>query len=132
VDDEMMMAEDDEWSPGELIPRQLVPMKIGEATVYIEQIGEVEVGVSDEIYAAAPDASEVFQTAIEAIGEGVRAVGDRLGRLGDKIHPDEVSVEFSLSFDAKGKAQVIPVFVTTEASIHTGIKVTATWRGSES
>jgi hypothetical protein len=39
-----------------------------------------------------------------------------------------VSVEFSLSFEATGKAQLVPVFVTGETKAATGLKVKAVWK----
>ena len=48
--------------------------------------------------------------------------------LGAKARPDQMSVEFSLNFEVKGKAALIPVFVTGETGAQTGLKVTALWK----
>jgi hypothetical protein len=37
-------------------------------------------------------------------------------------------VEFSLTFEVKGKASIVPVFVTGESSVQSGLKVTALWK----
>ena len=42
--------------------------------------------------------------------------------------PQEITVEFSLSFQVKGKASLIPMFVTGETGAQTGLKVTAKWK----
>ena len=109
--------------------RQLIPMRIGSTAVYVEQVGEpAEVGVSDEIYPAAPPSpAEAFEKAGEALQECVRVVGEKVESLAEKAKPEQVTVEFTLSFEATGKAQLIPVLLTGETKATTGLKVTAVW-----
>jgi hypothetical protein len=111
----------------------LVPMQVGSAVVFVEYVGEpvIEGGAADDsIYPVAPPSpGSAFDMAADALRECVRIVGERLERLGRR-RPDEVSVEFSLSFQVKGKATFIPVFVTAESGATTGLKITAVWRPS--
>jgi Trypsin-co-occurring domain 1 len=112
--------------------RRLVPMRIGNATVYIEQIGEpVLVESDDSIYPVAPSPKGAFETATEALRECVHAIGEQFERLAEKAKPQEVTVEFTLTFDVKGKVSPIPVLVTGEAETQTGLRVTAVWRHDE-
>jgi Trypsin-co-occurring domain 1 len=124
----------DETPEADWTTRRLVPMQIGSAIVYIEASVEelkVEEGGGDIYTVSPPSPTDAFNKAMDAIGETVRAMGDRFKQLEERIHPDDLTVEFEFSFDAKGKASIIPVFVTGETSVHTGIKVTATWTRSE-
>ncbi len=41
-------------------------------------------------------------------------------------------MEFSLTFDVKGKASVIPILVTGETGVQTGLKITAKWEPEKS
>lgn len=113
--------------------RRLIPMQVGKATVYIEQIGEsAEVQTDDSIYPVAPPTpGEVFENAVEVLQECVRVVGAKLETLATKAMPQEVTVEFSLTFQARGKMTLVPVFVTGETGVETGLKVTALWRRPE-
>lgn len=108
--------------------RQLVPMKVGGATVFVEQVGEPLEVETDEIYPVAPlSPTEAFEKAGEALQECVRVVGEKVEGLAGKAMPREVTVEFTLSFEATGRAQLIPVFLTGETKAQTGLKVTAVW-----
>jgi len=127
MSDEIVAGGVDESVEAEWTGRRLVGMRFGDATLYVEAVGELQVDVTDEIYTVAPSPAEAFRTAMDAIGETVRAVGDRLEELGGTMRPEELTVEFSISFDAKGKAAVIPIFVTGESGVQTGLKVTAKW-----
>jgi hypothetical protein len=113
----------------EIPARTLVPLQIGTATVYIEQVGTPAAVVAhEEIHVvAALDPRQAFQTASEFLHECIATVGERLAALGEH-GPQEVSVEFSLSFEAAGKAQLIPIFVTGETKAATGLKVKAVWK----
>jgi hypothetical protein len=111
-------------------------MQVGSAVVYIEQVGEPNVTeVDDQIRpVAAPNPQEAFGSAGEILRECVRTIGERIEALSTGARPDEVSVEFSLNFEVKGKAALIPIFVTGETGANTGLKVTASWksgRGTE-
>ena len=120
--------------------RRLVPMKVGSATVYVEQVGPPAEAVADDtIYPVAPSPREAFETAGEVLRECVRVVGEKMAAMGEAAQPhavalakaalpEEVTVEFSLTFEASGRAALIPVFVTGESKAQTGLKVTAVWQ----
>jgi len=111
--------------------RRLVPMSIGTSVVYIEQVGEaITVEPDDSIYPVASP-RDAFEGAMEALKECVRALGERFEQLTEKVKPQEVTVEFSLTFDVKGKVSPIPILVTGETETQTGLKVTAVWRHSD-
>lgn len=108
--------------------RRLVPMKVGNAVVYIEQVGEgVEVAADDTIYPVAPTPVEAFEQAGQALEECVRVLGERITTLGHMVRPEKVTVEFTLAFEASGTARIIPFFVSTSSKVNTGLKVTAEW-----
>jgi Trypsin-co-occurring domain 1 len=113
--------------------RRLVPMQVGSAVVYVEQVGEPAVTEEDDRIrpVAVPSPREAFETAGEILRECVRVIGERIEALSASARPDEISVEFSLNFEVKGKAALIPVFVTGETGAKTGLKVTAVWKGRE-
>ncbi len=107
--------------------RKLVSMRVGEAVVYVQEMsGSVVVERGDDIYPASPSAKEAFESANEILGECVRVVGERVANLGG-VKPRQVVVEFALTFEATGKAQVIPVLLTGETKVGAGLKVTAVW-----
>lgn len=111
------------------IQHNLLPMKIGSATVYIRQTGDGSVvSGDDELYTVAPDARVVFDKAVEAIRECVGKIGEGIGTLADKALPQELTVEFSLTFEAKAKSAIIPIFVTAEHGVETGLKISAVWK----
>jgi hypothetical protein len=108
--------------------RRMVPLKIGKATVYVEQIGPEPAVESEYVPVSALDPAEAFDKASEAIRECVRIVGGRIEELKEGLKPQEVSVEFSLGFEASGKASWIPVLFQTEAKANAALKVTAVWQ----
>lgn len=109
--------------------RRMVPLKIGEATVYVEQLGpEAPVESTEYVPVSTLDPAEAFDKASEAIRECVRIVGGRIDELKEGMKPQEVSVEFSLGFEASGKASWIPVLFQTEAKANAALKVTAVWQ----
>jgi hypothetical protein len=118
--------DEDETAQGE---RRFFPMKIGNATVFIQQTGvaTLEEDLGGELYVAAPDPQQIFDKAVDVIRECVRTVGEQVEALAEKAMPKEITIEFSLTFDAKAKGAIIPVFVTAEHGLHTGLKVIAKW-----
>ncbi len=111
---------------------RLVPMTVGEATVYVEQVGDLIVEGDASIRPVAPPSpQEIFETTSNILSECVRVIGERLKSLSGKAAPEKVTVEFSLTFKIQGKASIIPVFVTSESGAETGVKVTAEWDRSE-
>jgi hypothetical protein len=119
------------WSSSNV--RRFVPARVGQATVYFEQRpGLVELEPDDDIHPVAQiSPSDVFANAGEVVRECVRTVGEQIGRLALEIRPQELSLEFTLTFQAQGKAS-IPVFVTGEASAQTGLTIRAVWKDRQS
>src|SRR4051794_6524915 len=105
--------------------RRLVPMQVGSATVYIEEVGDAAlIEVDDQVRPVAPPSpQEAFEKAGEILRECVRVIGERVEALAAKARPDEITIEFSLCFEVKGKAALIPAFVTGETGVQTGLKV---------
>ena|SRR5579884_2041980 len=103
-----------------------VPMRVGDAMVWIQPTGRASESAS-EIHTAAPSPDKVFKESIAAIKECIRSIGDGLDKLQPALRPQELSVEFSLTFDAKGRASIVPILVTAETGVQTGLKVTAKW-----
>jgi hypothetical protein len=109
--------------------RSLMPMKVGSATVYVVQTeGAGIVGGDDEIYTAAPNPREIFDRAVDVIRECVVKIGEGVEALAEKAMPRELTVEFSLTFEAKGKTAILPVFVTAEHGVGAGLKISAVWK----
>lgn len=109
---------------------QLVPMRVGSAIVFVEQGDGVSWEEADDrIYPVGPRSfSEAFDRAAETLREVLRVVEDHVHQLEKKARPNEMTVEFSLTFEASGKASIVPILVTGEAGLQTGLKVTAVWR----
>jgi Trypsin-co-occurring domain 1 len=114
-------------SDSPVVARKLVPIKVGDAAIYIEQVGpQPEVEPGDDIHPVAlPTPQEAFERAGDFLHECVRIFDERIRALATK--PREVAVEFSLAFQVKGKAHIIPVLLSGEAATQAGIKVSATW-----
>jgi hypothetical protein len=111
---------------------RLVPMRVGTATVWVEQTGPpLRVDSTDEAYAVSPDIHDVFSQAVDVVRECVKTVGSGIEEIKSGMHAPEVTIEFSVSFHAQGKASIIPIFVTGEAGTEAGLKVTATWPRQE-
>ncbi len=112
--------------------RRLVPMQVGDATVYVEATADDPVVEAvGGLEAVGFDPHQAFSQAGDSLRECVKVVGDRLGELGDAIKPAEVGVEFTISFDVEGTARIVPVLLTGKAKTAAGIKVTALWRAQE-
>jgi hypothetical protein len=114
--------------------RQLVPMHVGTAMVYVEQLDEPPV-VYDPTGGirpvAPPDLADAFRRASDAIQECVTTVGSRVESLASRAKPEEITVEFSITFEAQGGIHLLPVLVTAQSKIGTGLKVTARWSLAE-
>jgi hypothetical protein len=115
--------------PGEAATRRLVPLQIGSATVFVEQDpAPVEVDVGDEIHPVAlPTPKEAMEQAGAFLQELVGIFDERIKKLATASRPKEIGVEFSLGFEVKGKATIIPVLLSGESSAQAAIKVSATW-----
>lgn len=133
MDDDIVAGGVGDTAAEEWPARRLIPMKVGTATVFVEQMGQApSVEVDDDIYpVGAPGLSQAFDLASHAVSECVRLLGGRYEQVDEAIRPQEMTVEFSLSFDAKGRTSIIPVFVTGEAGVQTGLKVSAVWRRTD-
>jgi hypothetical protein len=109
--------------------RSLVPMKVGNATVYVVQTGDASIVAREgEIHTVAPDAREIFDRAVDVIRECVVKIGDGIEALAEKAMPRELTVEFSLTFEAKAKGAIVPIFVTAEHGVGAGLKISAVWK----
>ena len=113
----------------EVSARQLVPMRVGQATVYVESIQDsVDIRLSNEqIEPAAPEPDEAFEKAVEVLKEYVRTIGEQVQQLGSKAAPEEITAEFALSFGVTGKTQILPILLTGETKATAGLKITAVW-----
>lgn len=108
---------------------RLVPMKVGNADVWIEAPDEtITLQARPGFRAVGLDPTEAFAKASDALRECVSVVGQRLDNLADTLAPDEVGVEFTITFDVEGKANIVPVLLTGKAKTSMGVKVTALWR----
>lgn len=107
--------------------RRLVAVQIGKATVFVEQAGApADLDLGDEIHPVAlPSAQEAFERAADFLQECVRIFDARIEALASR--PKEVSVEFSIGFEVKGRATLIPILLSGETSTQAAIKVSATW-----
>ncbi len=110
--------------------RRLVAMQVGQAIVYVEQAGPAVTAEADDLVrpVAALNPQQAFDHAGAIVRECVRVIGERLDAIALNVRPDELSVEFSLSFDVSGRASVVPVFITGETKAQTGLKITARWK----
>lgn len=109
--------------------RSVLPMQVGNSTLYVEATGpSTAIEPVGGFQAVGLDPTEAFTQASDALRECVRIVGERLDKLGEAVKPDEVGVEFAISFDVEGSARIIPVLLTGKAKTAMGLKVTAKWR----
>jgi hypothetical protein len=110
-------------------PAELVETAIGDALVYFrveQRLAEADTG---RIRAVAGGGIEpnAFQAAAHAAREAVRLFAGYLCDVGEALMPDETGVEFGFTFEAKGKAAIVPVILTGESSGQVALKVTAKW-----
>jgi hypothetical protein len=107
--------------------RHFVPVQIGEATVFVERSSApIRLDSGDDIHPVAPPTpQEALERAGNVLQEFIAVFDARIKALTRR--PEEVSVEFSLGFEVKGKATLIPVLLSGETSTHAAIKVTAKW-----
>ncbi len=108
--------------------RRLAPIRVGDATVFLEVDDDLIIESSDAISPVSFDPAQAFEQAGNAMSECVRVIGDRLAQIGAAAKPKEVDVEFTLTFEVEGKASIVPVLLTGKAKTASGIKVTAKWQ----
>ncbi len=128
-----MALDEPETRPDRQGAVEALPLQIGAATVFVEQVGaSVSTAYDEDLYPVGPPSpKEAFEKANEALRECVRVVGETLDKIGDQVKPQEVSLEFSITFQAEGTARIIPVLVTGKTAATTGLKVTAKWQLGE-
>jgi hypothetical protein len=123
MDDELALGE-----PGTGTQSRAIPLAVGGASVFIEQVGDGPTVESSDIYPVGPvSPADAFDKANDALKECVRSVGETIKTLSEAVKPEQVSLEFTLTFQAEGTARIIPVLVTGKTGVTTGLKVTATW-----
>ena len=130
MSDEFGFGEERETQPERALGhRTVVPMQVGSATVFVEQVGEpLEIQTDEQFYAvSALSTKDAFEGAIKILQECVQVVGERVKGLREPIKPKQVTVEFTLSFEATGQAQLIPILLTGATTAATGLNVTAVW-----
>ena len=132
MDDDLALG-GTETAPDTEAQTHVLPMQLGGATVFIEQVGEgASVDYDEELYPVGPPSPrEAFEKANDALKECIRVVGETVENIADKARPQEVSLEFALTFQAEGTARIIPVLVTGKTAATTGLKVTAKWQLGE-
>jgi hypothetical protein len=109
--------------------RRLVPMQVGEATVFVEAArDEPAIQETDDFHVVGVNPREAFETASEAMKECVSVLGARIDSMQDAMRPHEIAVEFTLTFDVEGQARIIPVLLTGKAKSAVGVKVSARWQ----
>lgn len=108
-------------------------MRVGLAEVFVEASSEVAaLEASPDIRPTSMSPEKAFDAAVDILKECVRVVGEGLERLERAVKPQELEIEFSLTFDAKAKGALIPLFVTAEQGFGAGLKVKAVWKTSGS
>ena len=112
---------------------ELVETKVGNAIVYF-RVDKVSPAVvtSEETRAVAAIDENPFEAASKVIRESVRVIGSHLHELREELMPEELTVELGFTFEAKGKATIVPVFLTGETSGGLAFKVTAKWQRENS
>ena len=109
--------------------RRLVPMQVGDATLFVEAaIDEPVIQETDDFHVVGVNPREAFETASEALKECVRVVGERIDSMQAAMQPHEVGVEFTLTFEVEGQARIIPVLLTGKAKSAVGVTVSAKWQ----
>ena len=106
---------------------------IGDAVVYFRVEQRLEEAETGRIRAVAGGGIEknAFEAAPHAAREAIRLFGGYMKEIGEALTPDETGVEFAFTFEAKGKAAIVPVILTGETSGQVALKVTAKWTRSK-
>jgi len=112
--------------------RRLQPMKIEGATVWIEQNGPgIVIDSGDEIYTVSSDPKEAFTKAVEVVRGILGGITRGILELKESARPNELTIEFSLTFEVEGKAAIIPVLLTGSSTTSSGMKISAAWKWPE-
>lgn len=108
---------------------ELIETSIGNAVVYFRVDSSPRpVTVDTEVRAVAAVDANAFEAAAKVIREGVRVIGAQVHEIGEALLPSELTVELGFTFEAKGKAAIVPVFLTGETSGRLAFKVIAKWQ----
>jgi len=111
---------------------ELVETTIGDAVVYFRvdrHLEAVEAGGIRPVAGLGIEAN-AFEAAAHVAREAVRLFANHLSAIAEALRPNETGIEFSFTFEAKGKTHIVPVFLTGETSGQVGLKVTAKWTHS--
>jgi hypothetical protein len=113
----------------EPVQPELVETRIGDAVVYVRISGPT-LGVANEgeVRAVGAFDENPFDAAAKVIREGVKVIGNSIHGISEVLQPSELRVEFGFTFEAKGRASIVPVFLTGESSGGVTLKVLALWR----
>ena len=118
-----------ESEPASVPVTELVETTIGDAVVYFRvdrRLETPETGNIRPVTGPAPDRN-AFEAAAHVAREAVRLFASHLSGIGEALRPSETGIEFSFTFEAKGKTAIVPVFLTGETSGQVALKVTAKW-----
>jgi hypothetical protein len=118
-----------EGEPAVVPVTELVETTIGDAVVYFRvdrRLEMLETGNVRPVAGAGPD-KNAFEAAAHVAREAVRLFASHLSGIGEALRPSETGIEFSFTFEAKGKTAIVPVFLTGEASGQVALKVIAKW-----
>lgn len=120
---------DNEDSLGGISGGELIETSIGDAVAYFRVDRRLETRESEGIRPVASTLAALnpVESALKAARETVRLFADQLAEIAEALRPTETALEFSLTFEAKGKHSIVPVFLTGEASGQVGLKVSAKW-----
>ena len=94
---------------------QLQSLTTQSGTIYVE-VNDVSESNSEGglIEAAgAVNAQQGLDSAVGAVKDILAAVAEELSVLGNKVAPQELEAEFTVTFDAGTKASLVPILVTT-------------------
>jgi hypothetical protein len=107
---------------------ELAVMRIGNAEVFIAP-SETAVTIAPKAtpHTVSPSPEKSFDQAVTVIQECVRVVGGKIKEVGETLTPEELTLEFTVTFEVSGKVTPIPILVTGETKVNTGLKVTAKW-----
>lgn len=110
---------------------ELIETSIGDAVVYFRVDRRLDVTEAEGIRpVAAPLVSlNPVESAMKVARETVRLFAGHLAEIAEALRPTETALEFSLTFEAKGKHSIVPVFLTGEVSGEAVLKVKAKWSG---
>jgi hypothetical protein len=103
-------------------------MRIGNAEVFIQPSAQpVEIPPEARPHTVSPSPEKSFDQAVTVIQECVRVVGGKIRDVGETLTPEELTLEFTVTFEVSGKVTPIPILVTGETKANTGLKVIAKW-----